>query len=221
MRGSQSHTTSCRKARRWTALGAAVLALVALGGPVAAAGPSVTVEPNGPLPAGAQTVTVTGSGFDPVGNRGNGVYVVFGPITPAPGYYLDPSVYAAFKWVHVTGQASGAEAPLAADGSFSTTLDVTSTFTNPVGPVDCVVVACAVITFGAHGSQDRSQDTCTAVTFVAGATNPSVTPAASGAPDVPSLAPAPPVPSTPPASASPSALASTDPCTALTSASAP
>ncbi|MCY7416901.1 MAG: hypothetical protein LH650_00115 [Chloroflexi bacterium] len=209
------------RARRSIALGAAVLALVAFGGPVAASGPSVTVEPNGPLPAGTQTVTVTGSGFDPVGNRGNGVYVVFGPITPAPGYYIDPSVYAVFKWVHATGQASGAEAPLAADGSFSTTLDIPSTFTNQVGPVDCAVLACAVITFGAHGSQDRSQDTCTAVTFVADGATASVTPAASGAPDVASLAPASPAPSTPAASAAPAPSASTDPCAAMMSTSAP
>ncbi len=221
MRGSQSPTTRCRRGTRSTALATAVLAFVAFGGPVAAADATVTVEPNGPLPAGTQTVMVTGSGFDPVGNHGNGVYVVFGPVTPAPGYYMDPSVYAAFKWVHATGQASGAEAPLAADGSFSTTLDIPSIFTNQVGQVDCAVVACAVITFGAHGSQDRSQDTCTAVTFVAGGATASVTPAASGTPDVASPAPAAPAPSTPAASPAPATSAATDLCAALMSTGAP
>ena len=92
--------------------------------------------------------------------------MVFGPITPAPAYYLDPSIYAAFKWVHPGGQESGAESPMAADGSFSTTLEVPSSFVGPTGPIDCTSVPCAVITFGAHGSQDRSQDTCTSVTFL-------------------------------------------------------
>lgn len=220
MRSSQSLRISSTRATRSTAF-AAVLALAAFGVPAAAAGPSVSVTPVGPLPVGTQVVTVTGSGFDPVGNHGNGVYVVFGPITPAPGYYLDASVYAAFKWVHPTGQESGAEAPMAADGSFSTTLDIPSTFTNQVGPVDCAVVACAVITFGAHGSQDRSQDTCTAMTFVAGAASASMEPAASGAPAAASVAPATAAPTTPAASAGPDASSATDPCAVIVSPSAP
>lgn len=176
--------SSSGRHKLWVAMTSAVLVAGVFAGQVAASGPVVTVEPVGPLPLGAQTITVSGQGFDPVGNHGNGVYVVYGPITPAPGYYLDASVYAAFKWVHPTGQASGAEALLAADGSFSTTLDIPSSFTTQTGVVDCAAVDCAVITFGAHGSQDRSQDTCTLVRFVTGGASAPAGPGTSGAPAV-------------------------------------
>lgn len=145
--------------RRPSLVGASmVAALVLAGGTGALAqGVSVDVEPVGPLPAGGTTLTVTGQGF---ATTGNGIYVVFGPITPAPGYYSDPSLYGAFKWVFVGGTDTPATASLAEDGSFSTTLEVTSPFTTPAGEVDCSVTTCAVITFAAHGSPDRSQDTC-------------------------------------------------------------
>jgi hypothetical protein len=132
------------------------------------------VEPGGPLPTGSQTVTLTGQGFDATGNDGKGIYVVYGPITAAPGFYTDPSIYAAFKWVYPGSADSPATAPMTPDGSFTTTLDIASSFSGPAGPVDCSVVACAVITFGAHGSQDRSQDTCTVVTFEAGLASPAL-----------------------------------------------
>ena len=141
---------------RMTLAGATVLTLsLAATTTALAQGASITVEP-ATLENGATTLTVTGSGFDPAGN---GVYVVFGPITPAPTYYSDPSIYGAFKWVHAGASESPVEAPLAADGSFSTTLDVMSAFT-AAGEVDCAATVCAVITFAAHGSPDRSQDTC-------------------------------------------------------------
>jgi hypothetical protein len=153
---------------RRAAIGLSIIAALGIvPGPAALAqGASITVAPVGPIPAGPSTLTVTGQGFDPAGN---GVYVVFGPITPAPGYYQDPSLYGAFKWVHPGATESAAEAPLGTDGSFSTTLDVTSTFTSSAGDIDCSVSACAVITFAAHGSPDRTQDTCSAVSFVAAA----------------------------------------------------
>jgi hypothetical protein len=139
---------------------AAVLLTVglALAAPVAtfAQGPSISVEPASIGP-GSTTLTVTGSGFS---TTGNGVYVVFGPIATAPVYYSDPSIYGAFRWVHAGAGESPAEAVLAPDGSFSTTLEVTSTFTTPAGDIDCATSVCAVITFAAHGSPDRSQDTC-------------------------------------------------------------
>jgi len=204
----------------WSMIGASVLLLAAvMTGPVAANGPAVTVEPAGPLPQGTQTITVSGSGFDPVGNHGNGVYVVYGPITPAPGYYMDASVYAAFKWVHPTGQASGAEAPMAADGSFSTTLDIPSSFATQTGQVDCAAVACAVITFGAHGSQDRSQDTCTRVTFVAGDTSASFGPGTSLAPLASAAAPSAVAPPASPGPAASGAVA--DACLPITAATPP
>lgn len=163
--------------------------VLCLGATSFAQGVSVTVEPVAGLSAGATTVSITGTGFS---TSGNGIYVVFGPVTPAPGYHQDPSIYGAFKWVHPGEGGSALEAPLAADGSFSTTLEVASVFTAGGGVVDCAVTACAVITFAAHGAPDRSQDTCTAITFVAAgpaSPAPGASPAsASGAP-VTSVAP--------------------------------
>ncbi len=155
------------RSRRWMfVVPQVVLLAVAITSTAAANGPTVTFEPGGVLGAGAQTITVTGQGFDPTSSNGNGIYLVFGPITPAPGYYMDPSVYGqGLKWVHPGAQATLAEAPLGADGSFTTNLDIQSSFDNASGHVDCSMVACALITFGAHGSPDRSQDTCTLVAF--------------------------------------------------------
>lgn len=195
------------------ALGLATLLAAA---PVAVQGPGVTVEPTGLLPAGSTTITVTGSGFDPNVANGNGIYVVFGPITAAPGYYLDPSIYGAFKWVSPGGAESPATAPLGADGTFSTTLDITSTMTTSAGDIDCTTAACAVITFAAHGSQDRSQDTCTWVRFVSDGSGPAA-PAASPVDGAEaSLAPAASV--APASSAAPDAStvpAPADPCAAI------
>jgi hypothetical protein len=197
-----------------TGLPLAVGAACALATSALAQGPSVTVAPTGTLPAGAATLTVTGTGFDPAGN---GIYVVFGPVVPAPTYYMDPSIYGSFKWVHAGANESPAEAPLAADGSFSTTIDVTSTFSSAGTPVDCSVDACAVITFAAHGSPDRTQDTCTQVAFAAG-TGASAAPMGSPA-ALPSMA----VPSAAAGSAAPAASmtpAGGDACAAITAAAA-
>jgi hypothetical protein len=155
---------------------------MAIAGPVAAAGPIVvTVDPQGPYPAGTQTVTVSGRGFDAQARTSTGIYVLFGPVTAAPGYYLDPSTYGAFKWVYLGGVDSPATAPMAADGTFSTTLDIPSSFTASAGPVDCTLVPCAIITIAAHGAPDRSQDTCTQVRFLAAGPGASEGPAASPA----------------------------------------
>ncbi len=172
-------STASSRHRRPT-LAALTLALgLAIAAPVAtsAQAVSVTVQPTSIAP-GTTTLTVTGSGFS---TAGNGIYVVFGPIKEAPVYYSDPSIYGAFKWVHVGAGESPAEAPLATDGSFSTTLDVASTFTTPGGDIDCAVTACAVITFAAHGSPDRSQDTC--VALAVGDVASSASPAPSASPD--------------------------------------
>jgi hypothetical protein len=152
-----------RRAVRRSAGIAAGLALVVASAAVAQDA-AIVVEPSDGLPADGATLSITGSGFS---TAGNGVYVVFGPITPAPGYYLDPGIYGAFRWVHAGATDSSIEAPLADDGSFDTTLEVTPTFDTPQGEVDCAVTACGVITFAAHGSPDRGQDTCVAVSFAA------------------------------------------------------
>ena len=191
---ASAHTRAAAFGGRGRVLGVAAFAAVWIGATASASGPVVHTEPGGPLPVGTSTLSVAGSGFDPVGNSGNGIYVAFGPITPAPAYYLDPTIYAAIKWVHPGGSDSGAEAPMAADGSFATTLEVPSSFGGLQRPVDCNAVPCAVITFGAHGSQDRTQDTCTAVTFLAAAPSGLPSPAASlvaGGVALPSSEPAP------------------------------
>lgn len=185
---------------------AVVLALATVTGTLAQ-GASVEVEPSNGLPAGPATLSISGTGFS---TAGNGIYVVFGPITPAPAYYTDPSIYGAFTWVHAGSGGSPIEAPLAEDGSFAITLNITSAFATSAGDVDCTLTACAVITFAAHGSPDRSQDTCTAITFV----SPGIAPT-DGAPPA----------STPPASASPASMSavpsasaaptSEDPCSSI------
>jgi hypothetical protein len=144
---------------------------------VVAQGPSITVEPQ-VLDAGTTTLTINGSGFT---GEGNGIYVVFGPITPAPVYHTDPGIYGAFKWVHAGAGDSPIEAPLAADGSFATSLEVTSRFTTSAGDVDCATAPCAVITFAAHGSPDRSQDTCVPL-LVGGLASGPVSPDPAGSP---------------------------------------
>lgn len=192
------HTT--RRVLRSIGLALALVSSLAVTS-TAADGPTTTVEPAGPLAVGTTTITVTGSGFDPNAANGNGIYVVFGPITPSPGYYMDPSIYGAFKWVSPGGADSPATAPLGEDGSFVTTLDVSSSFASAAGEVDCATTPCAVITFAAHGSPDRGQDTCTAITFGDAAlgspsagTSPTVTAAAPATPAtsvVPGVSPAP------------------------------
>lgn len=199
--------------RPWSLVAAPFVATLALLGATGtlAQGASITVEPAGPVSGGAATLTVGGSGF---ATTGNGVYVVFGPVTAAPEYYMDPGVYGAFKWVHAGAGDSPVEATLEADGSFSTTLDVSSVFMSSGGEVDCTVTACAVITFAAHGSPDRTQDTCAAVAFVDAVASP----AAAGSPVASEAAAA----SAPAASAAVAASpdVATDAC-ALIGASAP
>jgi hypothetical protein len=156
-----------RRVLRSAGLTCALVALVGAA-PVAADGPTVDIEPGGPLASGTTTITVTGIGFDPAAANGNGIYVVFGPVTPPPAFYLDAGLYGAFKWVSPGGAETPATARLTEDGRFSTTLEVSSAMTTSAGEVDCTSSACAVITFAAHGSTDRSQDTCTSVSFVPG-----------------------------------------------------
>ncbi|XTZ18422.1 HtaA domain-containing protein [Micromonospora echinospora] len=126
--------------------------------------PSVTVTPSSAVdPAGA-TLTVTGSGFDADANGGVGFYVAFGPKTAE--FWTNARPYKPVKWVHKAASSSGGQAKLNADGTFSTTLDVLPTYTDGNGgPVDCTATQCYVLTFAAHGSTDRSQDTATPITF--------------------------------------------------------
>ncbi|MFC0531850.1 HtaA domain-containing protein [Phytohabitans kaempferiae] len=139
-----------------TALDPLSFAVTAPGGGGEPTGPAVSVTPVSNLdPAGA-TVTVNGSGFNAAGA---GVYVVFGP--KRADYWTNAAYYKSAKWV----RAGGADV-LNPDGTFSTTLEVSATYTDGTGTaVDCNATPCYVLTFAAHGSADRSQDTETAITF--------------------------------------------------------
>ncbi|GAA0951005.1 hypothetical protein [Actinocorallia libanotica] len=144
-------------------LGSALGLTVATATPAAAA--SVRVTPAGSLTAAGATVTVSGSGFDAAGNNGFGIYVVFGP--KKANFSQDANAFGAARWVHVKGGGAGpGQAALAKDGSFSTTLSVKARYTDGNGDaVDCLKTPCYILTFAAHGSPDRSQDTSTPLTF--------------------------------------------------------
>ncbi|MEV0396325.1 HtaA domain-containing protein [Polymorphospora rubra] len=159
-----------------TALDPATVRISTSGGP---AGPAVTVTPaTGVDPAGT-TATVTGSGFDPQAANGNGIYVAFGPKNDAD-YWVNSRRYKSVKWVNknVTTPGGGQDI-LNADGTFDTTLEVAARYTDGNGnEVDCTAVQCYILTFAAHGSADRSQDTFTPVSFttpVAGSADQEIT----------------------------------------------
>jgi hypothetical protein len=136
-----------------------------------ATGPSVTVEPSTTLPAEGATVTVTGSGFAPDANGGVGFYLAFGPKGAA--YWTSSRPYQPVRWVHRNASSSSSQVMLAGDGTFRTTLDLDPTYTDGDGnPVDCTVTQCYLLTFAAHGSTDRSQDTATPITFGGGPGGP-------------------------------------------------
>ncbi|MEW2476380.1 HtaA domain-containing protein [Micromonospora gifhornensis] len=130
----------------------------------APAAPSVTVNPSTALDHEGATVTVTGTGFDPDANGGVGFYLAFGP--KGENYWTNSRPYKPVKWVHKNASSSAAQVRLPADGSFTTTLDLVPTYTDGNGNnVDCTAIQCYVMTFAAHASSDRSQDTFTPITF--------------------------------------------------------
>ncbi|MGI5165852.1 hypothetical protein ACQEU3_15975 [Spirillospora sp. CA-253888] len=124
-------------------------------------------------PAGA-TVSVSGSGFDARRNNGFGVYVVFGP-RPA-NYFKDANLFAAAVWVHPKGGGNG-QARMSPSGSFSVSLRVKARYTDGNGKaVDCLAVACYVMTMAAHGVPDRSQDSMVPIAFKGRSRTPTDTP---------------------------------------------
>jgi LPXTG-motif cell wall-anchored protein len=149
----------------------------------AAGNPSVTVSPTTGLnPAGGSTITVNGTGFDPDANNGFGVYAAFGPADPGT-YFEDANRFLAAMWMHPGGGSAGSpgQGELNADGSFTATLPpagglpLTAQYTDGNGqPVNCLTTQCYVITMAAHGVDDRSQDTCTAVSFAGGTAVPTL-----------------------------------------------
>ena len=154
--------------RRTTAAIAAAIALVVT---LAAAcvppttppagGPTVTVTPSSGLAANDASVTITGEGFNPAGF---GIYVAVGP--KRADFSTNAGNYQVVKWVWANPSGSAGQAKLEADGSFSVAVGVDATYTDGNGnAVDCRVDQCQVLTFAAHGSTDRSQDTFTPVSF--------------------------------------------------------
>ncbi|RIJ69794.1 S-layer homology domain-containing protein [Nakamurella silvestris] len=112
--------------------------------------PGITVAGDGsPLPWGTSTLNITGKGYNPASP---GVYLAVGPVdvrtTNPTDWNTNAALYSAFAWVR-----GGAGGDIAADGSFTTTLDV-----KPVPGQSKY----AVYTFRAHGMPDRSQDSATA-----------------------------------------------------------
>ncbi|GED99994.1 hypothetical protein nbrc107696_04410 [Gordonia spumicola] len=128
------------------------------------AGPSVSVDRTSGLNPAGDTVTVSGTGFS---TSGPGVYV--GLAQTDQFSVTDQSSFGdQAVWVATSnGRMRG-------DGSFSVQLPVKAKFAR----ADCTKAACAVYTFAAHGSSDRSQDTATGVSFTGG-------PAARGVVNVP------------------------------------
>ncbi|MFI1867212.1 HtaA domain-containing protein [Streptomyces jumonjinensis] len=116
--------------------------------------PALTVSQVSGL--GAETsVTVTGSGYRP----GRGVYIAQSIALPGTSF---PSVFGNAAYVRKVD----------ADGSFTTTLKVTETFTPSGGStVDCRTTACFVTSFNSHDGADatwmpsRAQDVARAVHF--------------------------------------------------------
>jgi hypothetical protein len=126
--------------------------------------PTLTVSPATGVAQSGASVTVTGSHFN--GSNPTGVYVVFGPKNS--DYWTNASVYSTAVWVHPNAPSTGSQAPMAPDGSFSLTLPSISARYSAGGvTTDCTITQCYVLTFAAHGSPDRSQDTFAPVSFAA------------------------------------------------------
>ncbi|QGS34097.1 hypothetical protein FOB82_03170 [Corynebacterium xerosis] len=107
-------------------------------------GPSVTLSTNEIAASGVTSVTVTGTGF---ATTGAGVYV--GVAEKARFSHTDASNFGSVNYVKAS--------EMGADGSFATIVDVEPVF----AAGNCIDSACAMFTFAAHGSSDRSQDTAT------------------------------------------------------------
>ncbi|MBO3089075.1 hypothetical protein [Cellulomonas dongxiuzhuiae] len=155
---------------------------------------SVTVDRVDGLPAGEPTsLQVTGSGFQVVAGGFGGLYVLFGWVDdPAGGtwrpsqggatgtdlrYAVDEAardnagyqVFVAFPGSQTAVEANGGT--LGEDGSFSATVTVPGArFAAPdaaggTSEIDCLQVTCGVLTIGAHGVENATNETFTPVTF--------------------------------------------------------
>lgn len=107
-------------------------------------GPHVTLSTTEIAASGVTPITVTGTGFS---TTGAGVYV--GVAEKAKFSHTDASNFGSVNYVKAS--------EMGADGSFTTIVDVEAVF----AAGNCIDNACAMFTFAAHGSSDRSQDTVT------------------------------------------------------------
>lgn len=106
--------------------------------------PSVSLSTTELNPTGSTAITVTGSGFK---TTGNGIYVA---VTEKNKFSTtNADAFSAAAFVRTSEMSS--------DGSFSTTLNVEAV----TDAANCIENSCALYTFAAHGSSDRSQDTAT------------------------------------------------------------
>ena len=138
-----------------------------------ATGATVTVAPKSDLSrTGETTLTISGSGFDPAFNA-NGFYVAYGKQPTAfPVSATDAELLPVQKWVSPMTPEGAQTARLNADGTFSTTLTISPTWTTRGATptdVNCafqIYAQCGVYTWAAHGANRfRGFDTRTQVTF--------------------------------------------------------
>jgi hypothetical protein len=145
--------------------------------------PAVTVSKTTGIDAAGETVTVTGSGFNPAANVGTrpplagqptGVYLVFAKIAqpwkPSEGAPSSARTVLDQKWVLPAASRAVLDpagtntdyVTLAADGTFSATLDVKSVTD---GVADCAVDTCGVITYAAGGAVNAAHELFTPLAF--------------------------------------------------------
>ena len=106
--------------------------------------PSVSLSTTELNPSGSTAIAVSGTGFK---TSGNGIYVAVAEKNKFSTTNAD--AFSAAEFVRTSQMSS--------DGSFSTTLNVEAV----TSAANCVENDCALYTFAAHGSSDRSQDTAT------------------------------------------------------------
>lgn len=106
--------------------------------------PAVSLSTTELNPSGSTAITVSGTGFK---TSGNGIYVAVAEKNKFSTTNAD--AFSAAEFVRTSQMSS--------DGSFSTTLNVEAV----TSAANCIENDCALYTFAAHGSSDRSQDTAT------------------------------------------------------------
>ncbi|MBN6039572.1 hypothetical protein [Amycolatopsis sp. 195334CR] len=160
--------------------------------PAQAAGATVSVSPGSADPDYATVLTLRGTGFQSIPQGHGGIYVVFGWVSnpgggwqPSQGgstgetyrYVQDSEAkdnngfqrFVSFPGSDTATSANGGV--VAADGTWSTQLVVpgarfkTVDRAGGVVDVDCTKVQCGVITVGAHGVVNTSNETFTPVNF--------------------------------------------------------